>query len=262
MTPLGESKSSEPLYGGNASHSHEERQVHATPGVDLAQNPPQATTLESSHNVHTSKRASIRFASSQDDSEGTEGRPKWTDSVKRALLVAAFFLTRTKTLCHFIVVFGISILIWLSEFFPKPQSPQPSLHYAAQRNYFSKAAVASEHPKCSELGVHIMKRGGSAVDAAITILLCIGVINNFSSGIGGGGFMLVRQAAAGSDGTSGRVELIDYRETAPRGAHRDMFKENPERARTGMQVAAILRRPCSSYSRRDRRHAPSTPTVR
>lgn len=139
-----------------------------------------------------------------------------------------------------VVVVGISTLIWLSEFFPKPQAPQSLPHYVAQRNYFDKAAVASEHPKCSELAVRIMRQGGSAVDAAITVLLCIGVINNFSSGIGGGGFMLVRQAADGSAGTSGGAELIDFRETAPRGAHRDMFNENPEQARTGTPTCLPL----------------------
>lgn len=50
--------------------------------------------------------------------------------------------------------------------------------------YFS-AAVASENPQCSEIGKQILESGGNAVDSAISTLLCIGVINNFSSGIGG-----------------------------------------------------------------------------
>ena len=50
--------------------------------------------------------------------------------------------------------------------------------------YFS-AAVASENPKCSEIGKDILRVGGNAVDSAISTLLCIGIINNFSSGIGG-----------------------------------------------------------------------------
>lgn len=50
--------------------------------------------------------------------------------------------------------------------------------------YFS-AAVASENPQCSEIGKNILVAGGNAVDSAISTLLCIGIINNFSSGIGG-----------------------------------------------------------------------------
>jgi hypothetical protein len=46
-------------------------------------------------------------------------------------------------------------------------------------------AVATENPKCSDIGVDIMKLGGNAVDSAIASALCIGTINSFSSGIGG-----------------------------------------------------------------------------
>lgn len=57
------------------------------------------------------------------------------------------------------------------------------------------------------------------MDAAIGGLLCVGVLNNFSSGIGGGGFMLVRDA-------KGNPIVIDFRETAAATAHRDMFNQN------------------------------------
>ena len=50
---------------------------------------------------------------------------------------------------------------------------------------FSKAAISSEVGICSTIGKEILLAGGNAVDAAIATLLCIGVINNFSSGIGG-----------------------------------------------------------------------------
>ncbi len=47
------------------------------------------------------------------------------------------------------------------------------------------AGVASSIPVCSEMGVAIMDQGGSVVDAAITTMLCVGLINSQNSGIGG-----------------------------------------------------------------------------
>eukprot|EP01135_Chromosphaera_perkinsii_P003480 Nk52_evm6s245 gene=Nk52_evmTU6s245 len=76
-------------------------------------------------------------------------------------------------------------------------------------------AVAADVEQCSVVGVDILKKGGSSVDSAIASMLCLGVINTFSSGIGGGGFMLI---FAGSN-----TEVIDFREVAPKAAHRDMF---------------------------------------
>lgn len=46
-------------------------------------------------------------------------------------------------------------------------------------------AVATDVPLCSEMAAGILKRNGSAVDAAITALLCVGVVHAESSGIGG-----------------------------------------------------------------------------
>ncbi|KAJ3406960.1 hypothetical protein HDU80_010020 [Chytriomyces hyalinus] len=87
-------------------------------------------------------------------------------------------------------------------------------------------AVASENGLCSDIGVTILKKGGSSVDAAIATSLCIGVTNSFSSGLGGGGFMLMRNS-------SGGYEFLNFRETAPAAAYTDMYKNHPERATVG-----------------------------
>ncbi|KAF9947717.1 hypothetical protein BGZ72_010347 [Mortierella alpina] len=87
-------------------------------------------------------------------------------------------------------------------------------------------AVATEEIHCSEIGVQVLKDGGNAVDAAIASCLCIGTVNMFSAGIGGGGFMTIRLP-------NGTVEVIDFRETAPAGASPKMFKEHPILAQTG-----------------------------
>ncbi|KZT10634.1 gamma-glutamyltranspeptidase [Laetiporus sulphureus 93-53] len=87
-------------------------------------------------------------------------------------------------------------------------------------------AVASENEICSELGVDILKAGGNAVDAAISTTLCIGVVNMFSSGIGGGGFMTVRIPPPFPNASS-EVYTIDFREVAPARANTTMYLDNP-----------------------------------
>ncbi|CEP08180.1 hypothetical protein [Parasitella parasitica] len=96
----------------------------------------------------------------------------------------------------------------------------------------SRGAVAVEAEECSNIGVEILKNGGNAVDAAIASTLCIGVIDSFATGIGGGGFMLIRSP-------NGTFEFIDFRETAPEKASEDMFVKNPELAQVGALSIAV-----------------------
>ncbi|KAL8097312.1 hypothetical protein AgCh_030448 [Apium graveolens] len=72
-----------------------------------------------------------------------------------------------------------------------------------------KAVVAADDARCSKTGVSILGQGGHAVDAAVATALCLGVVNAMASGIGGGGFMVVRSSA------TSRTEAINMRETAP-----------------------------------------------
>ncbi|OQV13801.1 Gamma-glutamyltranspeptidase 1 [Hypsibius exemplaris] len=70
-------------------------------------------------------------------------------------------------------------------------------------------AVATDVPACSEIGLNILKKGGTAVDAAIAALFCLGVVNPQSAGIGGGGFALVY------DHKGNKTYYVDFREIAP-----------------------------------------------
>ena len=56
---------------------------------------------------------------------------------------------------------------------------------------YDKYAVATDTPLCSKIGTVTLKANGSAVDAAIAAMFCLGVVSMHSSGIGGGGVMLV-----------------------------------------------------------------------
>ncbi|KAI0374193.1 gamma-glutamyltranspeptidase [Pilatotrama ljubarskyi] len=96
----------------------------------------------------------------------------------------------------------------------------------------TNGAVASENELCSEIGVDVMKEGGNAVDAAVSTTLCIGVVNMFSSGIGGGGFMTVRIPPS-SPNVSSEVFAVDFRETAPALSNKTMYVDDPLAARWG-----------------------------
>lgn len=95
----------------------------------------------------------------------------------------------------------------------------------------SHGAVASESTICSQIGIDLLGQGGNAADALVGTNLCVGVVGMYHSGIGGGGFALVRDA-------DGNYETIDYREAAPAAAHENMYKGNLEGAvRGGLSVA-------------------------
>ncbi|KAG0306851.1 hypothetical protein BGZ98_001590 [Dissophora globulifera] len=93
-------------------------------------------------------------------------------------------------------------------------------------------AVATEEIHCSEIGVQVLKDGGNAIDATVASCICVGTINMFSAGIGGGGFMNIRLP-------NGTVEVIDFRETAPAGAHPDMYRKDPMLAQKGGLSVAV-----------------------
>lgn len=78
-------------------------------------------------------------------------------------------------------------------------------------------AVATAHADATEAGLEILAAGGNAFDAAVAVSAVLGLVEPESSGIGGGGFMLLRVAK------DGREVFVDARERAPLAAHRDMF---------------------------------------
>jgi gamma-glutamyltranspeptidase / glutathione hydrolase len=97
-------------------------------------------------------------------------------------------------------------------------------------------AVAGEHRFAAEAGAEILRRGGSAADAAIAAAAAGCVVHPSSCGVGGGGFALVRLA-------NGDAFALDFRERAPAGATPDRFFEGgqprPERLQRGGLAVAV-----------------------
>ena len=82
-----------------------------------------------------------------------------------------------------------------------------------------QAMVVSVSPIATQVGLDILRRGGNAVDAAVAIGFALAVVHPAAGNIGGGGFMVMRFA-------DGAVASIDYRETAPGRATRDMYLDS------------------------------------
>ena len=92
--------------------------------------------------------------------------------------------------------------------------------------------VASAHPLATQAGVEILQQGGNAIDAAVATTLAISVVEPFSAGIGGGGFMLTKM---GKD-----VRSLDFRERAPLRASRNMYLDAQGKVRQNASLEGHL----------------------
>ncbi len=104
---------------------------------------------------------------------------------------------------------------------PSAQFYEPEARYAGRRPIDTVATgpsvVTSADPRATAAGAEILEKGGSAVDAALAVAIALTVAEPQSSGIGGGGFLVVNDAA------TGRAYTIDGREKAPAAAGPDRF---------------------------------------
>ncbi len=100
--------------------------------------------------------------------------------------------------------------------FPWRAPAQPQTGYRATG---TGGAVASVDARATQIGIEILREGGNAVDAAIATAAALGVVEPFSAGIGGGGFMVVYQP------DSDTVVTLDGREEAPAAVTPDLFRD-------------------------------------
>lgn len=90
-----------------------------------------------------------------------------------------------------------------------------------------KGLVVSAHPLASEAGAQILKKGGNAFDAAIATQFALAVVYPQAGNIGGGGFLVGYTK-------DGENIALDYRETAPKNASRDMYLDEKRKANTDL----------------------------
>ncbi len=84
----------------------------------------------------------------------------------------------------------------------------------------TKGMVSTQEAVATKVGLEVLKDGGNAVDAAVAVGFALAVTLPQAGNLGGGGFMLIH------DAKSGDTVAIDYRESAPAAATRDMFLDN------------------------------------
>jgi gamma-glutamyltranspeptidase/glutathione hydrolase len=100
------------------------------------------------------------------------------------------------------------------------QSPQPEYGTVRTPHTLARAEkhmIAAANPDAVDAGLEMLRAGGSAADAAVTVQLVLNLVEPQSSGIGGGAFLLHH------DGASKEVIAYDGRETAPAAATEELF---------------------------------------
>jgi gamma-glutamyltranspeptidase/glutathione hydrolase len=135
------------------------------------------------------------------------------------------------------VALGAVLLLAPGCYRAKEIVPPPPADRHVPYNYVGRQAmVVAAHPLAVQAGLEMLRRGGNAVDGAISTAAALNAAEPFASGIGGGGFMIIHLAR------EKRTTVINFREKAPRLASSSMFKDKGEeekewRTSSGLAVA-------------------------
>ena len=101
---------------------------------------------------------------------------------------------------------------------------------ASSKPVFSeKGVVVSTSRQASEAGIEILKKGGNAIDAAVTVGFALSVTSSSNGNLGGGGFLVATMI-------DGESFTIDHREKAPADAYRDLFLDDTGSVVPGMSL--------------------------
>lgn len=115
-----------------------------------------------------------------------------------------------------ILPFILTLFLFSCKQNTKENSPKPYVHPSVKTKIVDKAGVACANPYAAEAGNSILRKGGNAIDAAITTQFALAVTFPLGGNIGGGGFMVIRL-------NDGQTDALDYREMAPSSATKDMY---------------------------------------
>ncbi|XP_057663746.1 glutathione hydrolase 1 proenzyme-like [Diorhabda carinulata] len=99
---------------------------------------------------------------------------------------------------------------------PDPVKPLPPS--GSKMLFFKKAAVCADAALCAKIGLDILQKNGSAVDAAIAAMICNSVVNMQSAGLGGGFFMTIYKK------DENKTYCLNAREKAPLTANGSLFQ--------------------------------------
>jgi len=127
------------------------------------------------------------------------------------------------------ILLALSVLLFTSA-----QAVMPAAKHPVRAKH---GMVVSADELASNVGVEILKKGGTAVDAAVAVGFALAVTFPGAGNIGGGGYMVIRM-------DDGKTATIDYREKAPAKASRDMFLDEnghfvPERSQEGYLSSGV-----------------------
>jgi gamma-glutamyltranspeptidase/glutathione hydrolase len=137
-----------------------------------------------------------------------------------------------KSLIHCLALF-----VLLVPMLAKADDPAPEIASGREEKELAQAGrymMATAHPLATQAGEDVLRRGGSAMDAAIAAQLMLNLVEPQSSGLGGGAFILYY------DHASGRVRAYDGRERAPAAATPDWFIQQGQPLRYGPAVNSGL----------------------
>jgi gamma-glutamyltranspeptidase/glutathione hydrolase len=95
---------------------------------------------------------------------------------------------------------------------------------------FRNGMVVCAYPDAAQVGLHILQKGGNAVDAAVAVHFALAVVYPEAGNIGGGGFMVYRSG-------NGETNTLDFREKAPQGASVNMYLDSSGNVIPNMSLA-------------------------
>ncbi|KFM77984.1 Gamma-glutamyltranspeptidase 1, partial [Stegodyphus mimosarum] len=132
-----------------------------------------------------------------------------------------------------VAIVDVCLFASLSVSLPTKDYWMPNYESISKLGKYASAAVSTDSAPCAVIGKNILAKNGSAVDAAIAVLLCMGVVNPESQGLGGGFLMLIYKRS------EKQVYYLDAREVAPEKAHKDMYKGNATLSKLGGLAIAV-----------------------